>query len=237
MAIALDQPLGQNLATTGTTVTVTTTATAAAGSKIFAYFSWWNSGSATLTVAGGGLTWSSRVQVNGGGGDRYAIWSADAPAGLASGSTITARPGPAAAGSSSTVVSYTGLATGTAADATNTATGTGASWSSGSATNLSADALFIGGSGNETTSTTSTPTAGTEITGSDQYSLTAQQGAVAGYTIAATVASQAITGTWVGGRRRRTPARSSCSPLPVAPRRSSRTCRTGCRSVSERGTL
>jgi hypothetical protein len=200
MAPALDQVLGQNLATSGTTVTVTTTAAAAAGSKIFACFSWWNSGVATLTVAGGGLTWSSRVQVNGGGGDRYAIWSADAPAGLASGSTITSTIGVGGGGQFLNVVSYTGLATGTTADATNTATGTGASWSSGSATNISADALFIGGAGVEaTTSTTSTPTAGTEIAGSDVYSATAQQGTAAGYTIAATVAARAITGTWVGG--------------------------------------
>jgi hypothetical protein len=179
MAPALDQVLGQNLATSGTTVTVTTTAAAAAGSKIFACFSWWNSGVATLTVAGGGLTWSSRVQVNGGGGDRYAIWSADAPAGLASGSTITSTIGVGGGGQFLNVVSYTGLATGTT---------------------ISADALFIGGAGVEaTTSTTSTPTAGTEIAGSDVYSATAQQGTAAGYTIAATVAARAITGTWVGG--------------------------------------
>jgi hypothetical protein len=73
---------------------------------------------------------------------------------------------------------------------------TGASWSSGSATNTGqADALFVGGAGYETLRTprTSTVTSGTEI-----YSLydgTDQQGFSSGYKISTTVAASSITGT------------------------------------------
>src|SRR4051794_20622169 len=160
---------------------VATTAAAVSGAKLFACINWWHDTSAVATLTGGSLTWAKLKQVDN-GFDRFAIWCADAPAGLASGTTLTVAESPAAGAMLMNVSSFTGLATGTTADTTAQATGTGASWSSGAGTNLSADALFIGGAGNETaTSTTSTPTAGTEL--ADSWITTgAAQGFATGYT-------------------------------------------------------
>jgi hypothetical protein len=198
MTIALDQTvLTSTKDPMSTSWAVNTTATAAVGSKLFALINWWHDTSAVATITGGGLTWTKLKQTDN-GFDRFAIWCADAPAGLASGTTLTVAESPAAGAMLINVVSFTGLALGTAADTTAQSTGTGASWSSGAATNLSADALFIGGSGNETaTSTTSTPTAGTEL--ADTWIASgAAQGFATGYIIAATIASRSLTGTWVG---------------------------------------
>lgn len=195
---AVDQTLIGSNSTNGSTVTTVTTSSAAvAGSKIWALVSWFNSNAVTMTVAGGGLSWSSLKQVNN-GNDRYAIWCADAPAGLASSTAISVTQSSSGAGGLlADLASFTGLPTGTVADATNQATGTGASWSSGSASNLAAGALAIGGAGNETaTTTSSTPTAGTELL--DRWETLAGQGIATGYIIAAAVAAQVITGSWVG---------------------------------------
>jgi hypothetical protein len=68
----------------------------------------------------------------------------------------------------------------------------------GATANAAAGALFAGGAGNETAaSTTSTPSNGAEI--HDLWNTSAGQGAASGWLAAAGTASQAITGTWVGG--------------------------------------
>lgn len=196
MAIALDANLGSNSTDSASPLTVSTGSAVATGAKIFVCVSWFNS-STSMTVSGGSLSWSSLKQTDN-GNDHFAIWSADAPAGLASATSISALQTFATRGGIlMNCTSFTGLATGTASDTTNQATSTGASWSSGSATNTSPDALFIGGAGNETvTSTSSTPTAGSEL--ADVWNTLAQQGFAVGYTIAATSAARAITGSWVG---------------------------------------
>jgi hypothetical protein len=93
------------------------------------------------------------------------------------------------------VASFAGVGT---IDTTAQSTGTtGASWTSGAAANAVAGALFAGGAGNETaTSTTSTPSNGAEI--HDLWNTSAGQGAASGWLAAAGTASQAITGSWVG---------------------------------------
>jgi hypothetical protein len=96
------------------------------------------------------------------------------------------------------VSSFTGLATGTTADTTNFATGTGASWRSGAGTNLSADALFFGGSGNETATSHDEHPDRRHRARRLWITTGAAQGFATGYTIAATAASRSITGTWVG---------------------------------------
>jgi hypothetical protein len=158
--------------------------------------SWFASGGAVMTVSGGGLTWSSAVQANN-GSDRFAVWTASAPAGLASSSTITATIGSSGPGGLLvSVASFAGVGT---ADTTMQSTGTtGASWTSGAIANSVAGALFAGGAGNETAaSTTSTPSNGAEI--HDLWNTSAGQGMASGWLAAAGTASQAITGTWVGG--------------------------------------
>jgi hypothetical protein len=162
VAVTLDAALGSNSSNGLTSVTVTTGAAAASGSRVFAFVSWFASGGAVMTVSGGGLTWSSVVQANN-GSDRFAIWTASAPAGLASSSTITATIGSSGPGGLLvSVASFAGVGT---IDTTMQSTGTtGASWTSGATANSVAGALFAGGAGNETAaSTTSTPSNGAEI--------------------------------------------------------------------------
>jgi hypothetical protein len=194
VAVALDAALGSNSANGATTVNVVTSAAAAAGTRVFAFVSWFASASAGMTVAGGSLTWASVVQANN-GSDRYAIWSASAPSGLASGTTISATGVSGLGGLLVSVASFSGVGT---ADTTAQSTGTtGASWTSGAAANATAGALFAGGAGNETaTTTSSTPSNGAEI--HDVWNSAAGQGIASGWLAAAGTASQAITGSWVG---------------------------------------
>jgi hypothetical protein len=71
-----------------TTVADTTTSAVGAGRKIIAVVSWYGT-AASVTLSGGGLTWTPRVQ-SGGTTRKAAIITADALTGLASGTTITA---------------------------------------------------------------------------------------------------------------------------------------------------
>jgi hypothetical protein len=198
VAVALDAALGSN--STGalsgaTSVVVTTSAAAASGTKVLAFMSWFNSSAGPMTVSGGGLTWASVGQANN-GSDRFAIWAADAPSGLASSSSITAsQQALGAGGLLVSVASFSGVGT---VDTTAQSTGTtGSPYTSGATSNTTVGALFAGGTGNETaTSTTSTPSNGAEI--HDLWASGAQQGIATGWLAAAGTASQGITGSWVG---------------------------------------
>jgi hypothetical protein len=73
-----------------TTVADTTTSSVTAGNKIIGFVTWWGGAGFSLSsVSGGSLTWLIDRQ-NTGTGYRVAIISADAPAGLASSTAITA---------------------------------------------------------------------------------------------------------------------------------------------------
>jgi hypothetical protein len=195
-AVVFDKNLGSSSANGLAFVTFNTAAAAAVGSKIFALVSWFHPSSATVSVSGGSLTWSNLKQVNN-GSDRFAIFCADAASGLATNTAITATISSGAGGLLVGLASFTGLTTGTTVDTTNQNTTTGASWSSGAAAPTAIGYLLIGGAGNETgVSTTSTATNGTEI--HDFWNSAAGQGLATGYIIAASTASQAITGSWVG---------------------------------------
>jgi hypothetical protein len=81
-------------------------------------------------------------------------------------------------------------------DTSNTNTTTGTSFSSGSATNSVADALFVGGAGNETTLTS---VGGTNTNGTSRFDIWdsgAQQGMRMLDLIASSTGAQALTGTW-----------------------------------------
>lgn len=80
---------GVNTEATATTIADTTTSSIAAGRKVFAAIGWF--GNVTVTgVSGGGLTWTVNASSPGAGVIHTAIASADAPAGLASSTVITA---------------------------------------------------------------------------------------------------------------------------------------------------
>jgi hypothetical protein len=192
--VAFDKNIGSNSINGTALLTITTSAAAVSGSKIFALVSWFHPSSATMAVAGGGLSWTSLKQVNN-SSDRFAIWSADAAAGLATNTAITATAASGVGGLLVGLASFTGLATGTAFDITNQGTGSGTGWSSGASAPSQIGYLLIGGSGNETSATTSsTAVNGAEI--HDFWNTAAGQGIATGYIIAASTASQAITGTF-----------------------------------------
>lgn len=194
MAVALDQNLGTGSNNGVVTVVINTAAATAAGAKIFALISWFHGSLTTVSVSGGSLTWTNLKQLAN-GSDRFAIFCADAPSGLASATAITTTIGSGPGGLLVGLVSFTGLTTGTTVDTTNQNTTTGTGWSSGAAIPAAVGNLLIGGAGNETTgTTTSTATNGTEI--HDLWNTAAGQGLATGYIVAASTASQAVTGTW-----------------------------------------
>lgn len=162
MALAFDANLGTNTgpAAASTIALVTTTAVAADG-KIFIDVGIF--GAETLSsVSGGGLTWNVDLKASN-GSEHYARASADAPAGLASGTTITATfTGSTSGDRSISGFSATGVATGTTYDGTNSSTaGAGASWSSGSITTANADDILVGGGTEDGSGTaTATPNSG-----------------------------------------------------------------------------
>lgn len=166
MTIAFDQNLGTNGVTSAaTTITLTTAATAAVGSKIFVIVSNFAAADTLSSVGGGGLTWNVDLKAAN-GSERYAIASADAPAGLASGTVITATYTGSTFDRTISGFSATGVATGTTYDGTNTSTsGGGATWSSGAITTANAnDIIVAGGTEDGNGTATSTPNGGwTEV--------------------------------------------------------------------------
>lgn len=194
MAITLDQALGSNNAniSSGSTLVITTTATAAAGSRIVVLASWFDVASHTLSCSDGTAYTQDKLFTN--GSDKIAIFSRVLVGSLASGSSITLTMSSTFAGGFlAAACSYLGT---TALDTTSTNATTGTSFSSGSATNAVADSLFVGGAGNETTTTS---VGGTNTNGTSRFDIWnsgAQQGMRMLDLISATTGSQALTGTW-----------------------------------------
>jgi hypothetical protein len=193
VAITRDNILGSNSGNGSAAVTITTGAIAAAGSRICVAVSWFSS-AGTMAVSDG-TAYTKHTQVDN-GNDHIAIFSRVLVGQLNSGSSITGTitGGAGIGGLLLGAVSYIGT---TAFDTPSSNTTSGASWQSGSATNTVADALFFGGAGNETsTSTSSTAVNGSEVV--DVWNTTAGQGLAVNETIAASIASRNVSGSWVG---------------------------------------
>jgi hypothetical protein len=194
MTITFDQPLGSGNSTNATTVAITTTQTAAAGSRIVVCASWFDSLSRTITSVSDGTAYTADHALFANGNDKFAIYSRALVGSLASGSTITLTFSASLSGTALLVAcSYLGT-TGLDTTATNTTTGTG--FSSGAASNSVADALFVGGAGNETATTS---VGGTNTNGTSRFDIWnsgAQQGMRMLDVIASSIGSQALTGTW-----------------------------------------
>ena len=105
MAIVIDQlSIGETAAdSASSTVAFTTNQTVASNGFIVVTVTWINpSGQTLLSVGGGGLTWNIDKQGQTGGTEApTAIVSAQAPSGLASGTTITATFSASVAGARS----------------------------------------------------------------------------------------------------------------------------------------
>jgi hypothetical protein len=160
VTIAVDQSLGNANGGGGnqSQVQLTTSQAAAAGSKIFLGIGHFRNTVTGVTDNGAGLTWVSLAEPAD-GSNAMALFEADAPPGLASGTTITATF--SAANTLSPQIcaaSFTGVTTGSTTDGgAVTATGSGLTWSPGPITTTFADsvidAVAKGGAGADNTST------------------------------------------------------------------------------------
>lgn len=164
MGIAIDQAnLGGEFAsdTSGATAAFTTTVAAAANTLIVVAVSNLTSTAPQLaSVSGGGLTWSVDKTVAGGSASGTSIASAQAPSGLASGTTITATFTGTPAGARSIMgMSFTGIKTASAVGVTDGhSNALGTAWTTDSMT-ISPGSVIVAMAMNTTNLFTSTPTA------------------------------------------------------------------------------
>jgi hypothetical protein len=140
---------------TGSTVALTMAAAAAVGSKLYVYVTDFDTAQTPSTMAGGGLTWTREFLVSN-GSFRLALFTADAPAGLAISTVLTCTYTGVCADRTIWAYSATGVVTGTTNDGKNSSTtGSGATWTSGAmVAALTGD--FIAGGGSQDGSGTAT---------------------------------------------------------------------------------
>jgi hypothetical protein len=203
-AIALDANLTSTPASsnpTATSLSTNTTAAAASGSKIIAVVSWYHA-TATASLSGGSLTWHQDITTNMtvDTSMRVAIFSADAPSGLSSGTTLTATFSAGSDGKALAAMSFTGVATGISYDGTSTNPATTApAWDSGAISTANANDLIVGfgaqqGIGN------STATPNTNYTEAHDWTdAGANEGWESVYRIVSSTASYTAGGTFSNG--------------------------------------
>lgn len=200
MALAYGASLGtpgKSTTTQTTTIAFTTGVTVPSGSFLVCGVSWYNPG-VTASVAGGSLTWTNDVQKNGTVDTNYhlAIFTAQAPSGLASSTTITATFSGNAFGRSICGDYWTGVATSTPKDQTSTAgSNTGTAWNGGSITTTNADDLIVLMGWGDVVTTTNTPTApATEV---EDFNIVTDAASWAmEYRIVAATNTYSLAGTW-----------------------------------------
>lgn len=214
---ALDQVLGSTTinksGVTGTiTVVLTTTVAAAANTRLVAIISSWTgitvdgSQLKVASVVGSGsrtFTDDKRVLNSANSQDVLELWSVPNLSTFAIGGTVTVTFSPTESVNhevggvlvSLISVANVDLTNGGGVDTTaSNANQTGASWTTGTAT-ATGPGFAVGGAGNETpSSTTSTPTSGTEI--HDLWNSGAQQGIATAYQVVSGAGSVALTGTF-----------------------------------------
>lgn len=197
MSIALDQLSIGQLAddTSGSSIAFTTTQNVAANGFIVLTATWVNSAGPTLSsVAGGGLTWSIDKQGFGSANADVGVISAQAPAGLSSGTTITATlSGSTLGGRSICGTSFTGVNSSSALDTTNGPTdNAGAAWTTGSMSIL-AGSVIVACSADFAalhTSTVTAPSIEAHDFGDGGFAQTTC------YRIEASAGSYTVAGTW-----------------------------------------
>lgn len=196
MAITIDQTtIGSSSSGNGpfATVAFNTSAIVAAGGFIVIGGGWFSTVTTVSSVAGGSLSWSIDKQGST-GNSRVWIASAQCPAGLASGTTITATFGASVNYPTIGGLSFTGVATsspvdGTALGPTQVAT---AAWSTGNYT-VAAGSVIVAVDWSEGTVTGNTPTAPSV---ESHEVITADQAHVIEYRIESGAGAVPVAGTW-----------------------------------------
>lgn len=119
---ALSPASGWSATGSSGTIAATTNVAVASGARIFLAVSWFQATETLASVAGGSLTWTITPQAQNGNQGVALVW-ADAPSGLASGTTITATFSTTAGFRAIVGASMTGGTAGAAAQGATTATG------------------------------------------------------------------------------------------------------------------
>lgn len=196
--------LGVGFADPGsTTIALTTTSAVASGGFIIVSVGWFNIVSLS-SVAGGGLTWTVDKQgqdgVNGPASCSAGIASAQAPSGLASGTTITATFSGSAVARNISASSFTGIKTTTPAEASDGPKGSGGSATTAWATNsvaLSGGSLLFATSYNETSDVSNTVTA-PSLQAVIVHNTASGLSSVSCYRIESSAGNYSVAGTWGG---------------------------------------
>jgi hypothetical protein len=196
-SIAFDKNLGKKTDNVSRkTITLTTSAAAASRSRAFVFVNW-NNGTRTLaSVTGGGLSWTIDRQAKDTSNYRGAIASADAPAGLPSGTVITATFSAAVTHGLIAAASFTGIASTSPLDAANNcAQGGVAAWTC-SVTTTNASDLVLGWSGIDANTTSTAAAPNTEI--HDFGDVNYHGWATSAYRIESSSGSKTVNGSWLG---------------------------------------
>lgn len=203
MAIAFGAALGTNFAGGGgTSVALTTTGTVPAGGKVIVCVGWFES-TATCSVAGGSLSWTQDgfYQNTGDANQRVGIFSADAPAGLASSTVLTATFTASAFTNMICGCYATGLATASYQDGTvQGATGSllVTPWNTGTLNTTNADDFLIGAGWLDFQTITSTTTA-PFVEFADFQNTTDTNTMTAFYRVVAATGAYQAAGNWSAG--------------------------------------
>jgi hypothetical protein len=196
MAITVDQATigGSSTLSSDTPIAFTTTATVASGGFIALSYGWWAATTATITsISGGGLTWVVAKQARAATGNPHSgVAYAQAPSGLASGTTITATLDNAAFARIVGGISFLGVATSSPVDTTDgpdTIAGATA-WTTGNVS-LSAGSVLVSASQCENAASS------TAVTGTEFVDRSESNNTMAGhYQIATSAGNYANAGTW-----------------------------------------
>lgn len=205
MAILIDQANIGNagIDSSATTIPFTTTQTVAANGFIVLDVGWGDGTRTLSSVSGGGLTWTIDKQAVAGNASNgcCASVSAQAPSGLASGTTITATYSGATVGRAIGGTSFTGVATSSPLDTSSGPTDYAATtaWTTASTT-IAAGSVLIGISHCTNTNDTSTITS-PSIEAQDFGGGAGTFGQSVGYRIEAAGGAFVVAGTWSGSEQ------------------------------------
>lgn len=205
MTVVLDQAdIGHSgVDSSSGTIAFTTNQNVASGGFIVLDVGWGDATKTLSSVSGGGLTWAidkQGVAANGSNGCAASV-SAQAPSGLASGTTITATYSAATVGRAIGGTSFTGVATSTPLDTSSGPTdyASTTAWTTASTT-IAAGSVLIGISHCTNTNDTSTITAGS-TEAQDFGGGAGTFGQTVGYRIQAVGGAFTVAGTWSGSEQ------------------------------------
>ncbi len=158
------------------------------------FVQWANASRTLSSVAGGGLTWTVDFQAKESNNEHLAIASADAPAGLASGTVVTATFSGSVTLGLMSGASFTGIASASPVDAATSATQAGVRPWTATVTRTNATDLVLGVSTIDANATSTATAPNTEIHdfGNSAYF----SWMTSTYAITSATGATTVAGTW-----------------------------------------